>query len=69
MKCLLYEARKHPKYDADTENVFLYELEKIDANLCFAHINKANSPDTEMVETKFGKSPVGSFLSYQTKLH
>ena len=66
VKCLLYEARKHPKYDADTENVFLSELEKIDPNLGFAHINKAKSPDTEMAETKFGKSPVGSFLSYQT---
>ena len=68
VKCLLYEARKHPKYDADTENVFLSELEKIDPNLGFAHINKAKSPDTEMAETKFGKSPVGSFLSYQTSL-
>ena len=68
MKCLLYEARKHPKYDADTENVFLSELEKIDPNLGFAHINKAKSPHTEMAETKFGKSSVGSFLSYQTSL-
>ena len=68
MKCLLYEARKHPKYDADTENVFLSELEKIDPNVGFAHINKAKSPHTEMAKTKYGKSPVGSFPSYQTSL-
>ena len=68
VKCLLYEARKQPKYDGDTDNVLMSELEKIDPNLGFAHMSKAKSLNTELKETKFGKSPVGSFLSYQTAL-
>ena len=44
------------------------ELEKIDPNLGFVHMSKAKSLNTELKETKFGKSPVGSFLSYQTAL-
>ena len=68
VKCLLYEARKQPKYDADRESEFLSELEKIDPNLGFVHMNRAKSPNTELMETKYGKSPVGSVLSYQTAL-
>ena len=68
VKCLLYEARKQPKYDEDPENVLMSELEKIDPNLGFVHMSKAKSLNTELKETKFGKSPVGSFLSYQTAL-
>ena len=68
IKCLLNEARKQPKYDGDTENVLMSELEKIDPNLGFVHMSKAKSLNTELKETKFGKSPVGSFLSYQTAL-
>lgn len=43
VKCLLYEAQKQPKYNADVENVFLSELEKIDANLG-SQLNKAKDP-------------------------
>ena len=68
VKCLLYEARKQPKYDQDIENVFMSELRKLDPNLGFAHMSKAKSLNTELKETKFGKNPVGSFLSYQTAL-
>ena len=50
------------------ENVFMAELEKLDPNLGFSHINKARNQDVELTETKFGKNPVGSFLSYQTSL-
>ena len=68
VKCLLYEARKQPQYDADIENAFMSELEKLDPNLGFAHINKARTQDVEFTKTKFGKNPIGSFLSYQTSL-
>lgn len=66
VKCLLYEARKQPNHDADMENMFLSELEKLDPNLGFAHINKARSQDVGLTKTKFGENPVGSYLSYQT---
>ena len=68
VKCLLYEAQKQLKYDGDSENVFMSDLEKIDPNLGFVHMSKAKSSNIELKETKFGKNPVGSFLSYQTAL-
>ena len=68
VKCLLYEARKQPKYDGDSENVLMPELEKIEPNLGFVHMSKAKTLNTELKETKFGKNPVGAFLSYQTAL-
>ena len=43
VKCLLYEARKQPKYEQDSENVLMSELEKIDPNLGFVHMSKAKS--------------------------
>ena len=58
VKCSLYEARKQPGYD---EN---HELAEIDANMGFAQM--LNNEKAEVVDTKFGKSPVGSFLSYKT---
>ena len=36
------------------------ELAEIDSNMGFSHMS------TELTETKFGKTPVGSVLSYQT---
>ena len=63
VKCLLYEARKQPKNDGDSENVLMSELEKTNANLGFVHMSKGKSLNSELKETKFG-----SFLSYQTAL-
>ena len=49
--------------------MLMSELEKIDPNLGFVHMSKAKSLNTELKETKFGKNPVGSLLSfYQTTL-
>lgn len=43
------------------------ELEKIDSNLGFAQILSQNSGESlEIVDSKFGETQVGSFLSYQT---
>ena len=68
VKCLLYEARKQPKYDSERENAFMSGLAQIDPNLGFVHMSKAKNQNTELKETKFGKVPVGSLLSYQTGL-
>ena len=35
--------RKQPQYDADMENMFTSQLEKLHPNLGFSHINKAIS--------------------------
>ena len=56
VNCVFHEARKQPKYDGDSQNVFMSELEKIDPNLGFAHMSKAKSLNIELKETKFGKT-------------
>ena len=66
VKCLLYEARRQPQHDLEREKAFKSELSGIDPNLGFAHMNKEKNVAFEMSDTKFGKSPFGSFLSYQT---
>ncbi len=67
LKCLLYDARKKPEYDFSNESELKSELEKIDSNLGFAQILSQNSGESpEIVDSKFGETPVGSFLSYQT---
>ena len=66
VKCLLYEARRQPQHDLEREKAFKSELSGIDQNLGFAHMNKEKNLAFELSDTKFGKSPVGSFLSYQT---
>ena len=68
MKCLLYEARKQPQYDPRNETSLKTELAKIDPNMGFAQMSRGVNPSAEMTNTKFGKTPVGSFLSYQTSL-
>ena len=68
MKCLLYEARKQPKYDNERENAFMSGLAWIDTKLGFVDMSKAKNQNDELKETKFGKIPVGSLLSYQTGL-
>lgn len=47
-----------------TTNIIWTELAEIDANMGFAQM--LNNEKAEVVDTKFGKSPVGSFLSCQT---
>ena len=66
MKCLLYEARSQPQPDLDGQKAFKAELAGIDPNMGFSHMNREPSSVAELTETKFGKTPVGSVLSYQT---
>ena len=66
VKCLLYEARKEPDYNAVSEHCFKTELAKIDANMGFAQMIQGDDPVPETTDTKFGKSPIGSYLGYQT---
>ena len=68
VKCLLYEARKQPQYDPRNETSFKTDLAKIDPNMGFAQMSKGVNPSGEITNTKFGKTTVGSFLSYQTSL-
>ena len=65
VKCLLYEARKQPHYDPKNEASFKTELATIDPNMGFAHLSKSNNSSGETAQTKYGETPVGSFLSYQ----
>ena len=66
VKCLLYEARKQPQPDFDGHKAFKAELAEIDPNMGFSHMNREASSVPELTETKFGKTPIGSVLSYQT---
>ena len=65
VKCLLYEARKQPHYDPKNEASLKTELATIDSNMGFAHLSKGNNSSGETAQTKYGETPVGSFLSYQ----
>ena len=66
VKCLIYEARKKPEYDEKSEHSFKTELAGIDCNIGFAQLARGEHSVPELSDTKFGKSPVGSYLSYQT---
>ena len=68
VKCLLYEARQKPQYDPVKENLFKTEISKIDSNMGFTQMSESVTASAELVTTKFGKTPVGSFLSCQTFL-
>ena len=65
MKCLLYEARKHHNYDPVRENTFKSELSTLDPNMGFAQMSEGTS-STDLKNSKFGKCPVRSIMSYQT---
>ena len=65
VKCLLYEARKQPNYDPVRENTFKSELSTLDPNMGFAQMSEGTS-STDLTNSKFGKCPVGSIMSYQT---
>ena len=65
VKCLLYEARKQPNYDPVRENTFKSELSTLDPNMGFVLMSEGTS-STDLTNSKFGKCPVGSIMSYQT---
>ena len=66
VKCLLHEARQKTQYDPENELLLKTEVSKIDSNMGFAQMSESLTTSQELVSTKFGKTPVGSFLSYQT---
>ena len=65
LKCRFYEARKQPHYDPKNEASFKTGLATIDPNMGFAHLSKGSNSSCETAQTKYGETPVGSFLSYQ----
>ena len=68
VKCLLYDARKTPQYDCTNEHELKSELAKIDSNLGFSQIlsQQGLAESVEIIDSRFGETRVGSFLSYQT---
>ena len=57
-------SRKQPHYVPTNETSFKTELATIDPNMGFAHLHKCNN-SSQTPQTKYGETPVGSFLSYQ----
>lgn len=59
VKCLLYEARNSLKGQQASES------RELNPKMALSHIMTARTESTTLVPTKFGKSPQGSFASYQ----
>ena len=59
LKCLLYEARNSLKGQQASES------RELNPKMALSHIMTARTESTTLVLTKFGKSPQGSFASYQ----
>lgn len=65
VKCLLYEARKNLKNQQEDESKLLEHLKEINPKMALAQVMTPRTESTSMLKTKFGKSPQGSFASYQ----
>lgn len=65
VKCLLHEARNNVQVDINEEREFKKAIMAINPRMGLAQIGNTNS---NLSETKFGKSPVGSYSSYQLAL-
>ena len=63
VKCLLYETRKAYKSQTNDEIRLKAELEKINPRMGLAQVMIPGADNYR--ETKFGKSPIGSYASYQ----
>lgn len=63
LKCLLYESRKKCKSQVSAETHLKEELSKIIPKMGLCEV--ANSESVNSVDTRFGKSPLGSYASYQ----
>lgn len=64
LKCLLYEARNNLKSQAEDEVKLKADLMVINPSMPLAQILNTTE-NLDLKETKFGKSPSGSFASYQ----
>lgn len=63
--CLLYEARKTTKTQSTLELNLLKSLQEINPKMALAQIMTPRCNAGAMTETKMGRSPQGSFASYQ----
>ena len=63
VRCLLYEARKNLSTQTSDEVMLKDKLQKINPNFALSEIMSPGG--TNLQETKFGKSPSGSYASYQ----
>ena len=61
---LLYEARNNTMYNSAEEQKFKQEIRDINPQMGLAQIVNLGS-ETHLKETRFGHSPVGSYVSYQ----
>ena len=68
VKRLLYEARKSLKNQQADESKLLEQLKEINAKVALAQILTPRSQSTQLLKTKFGKSPQGSYGSYQLSI-
>ena len=65
VKCLLYEARRNLKNQQEDESKLLEHLKEINPKMALAQVMTPRTESNSMLKTKFGKSPQGSFASYQ----
>ena len=63
VRCLLYEARKNLSPQTSDEIMLKDKLQKINPKFALSQIMSPGG--TNLQETKFGKSPSGSYASYQ----
>ena len=66
VRCTLNEARNNIRGQKADEEKLLATLKELNPNMALAQIMTARSDSIPLlVETKFGKSPQGSYASYQ----
>ena len=65
VRCTLYEARNNIRGQKADEEKLLATLKELNPNMALAQIMTARSDSIPLVENKFGKSPQGSYASYQ----
>ena len=65
VKCLLYEARTDASHDFQAEIQLNKALQQINPDMGLAIMARNDSSVDSFVETRFGKSQIGSFCSYQ----
>ena len=69
VKCLLYEARNSLNGQQPSELKLLEQLRELNPKMALSQIMTARTESTTIVLTKFGKSPQGSFASYQLSMN
>ena len=67
VRCLLYEARTQQsiKSQSADEQKLVERLKAANPKMALAQIMEPSSERSKLFETKFGKSPQGSYASYQ----